>query len=157
VGAATDRGIGRSDPLGCPISRQTAEAAARQGAPDGASQEAVLARVTALQQSSLLNDRLVWLVVLQGAGPAVRTRPAVACMVVAGSGGGGAPTPICGSPFSGSQLVFVDAHAAKVLMRMSVGLPPTRVIVPQGSGGLPPSTVVPVPVPERTAPLRSPT
>ena len=154
VGAATDHGMGGPGPLGCPISRQAAEAAARQGAPEGAAKEAVLARVTAMRQSSLLNDRLVWLVVLQGTSPALRVRPAVACPVVAGPGGGTTPTPICGTAISGSQLVFVDARSAAVLASMWVGLASGGVVLPPVVAPTQPTPIVPVTVPGR--PVRNP-
>jgi hypothetical protein len=146
VAAATDHGMGGPGPMGCPISRQAAEAAARQGAADGASKEAVLARVTAMRQSSLLNDRLVWLVVVQATSPALRVRPAVACPVVAGPRGG-TPTPICGAAVAGSQLVFVDARSAVVLASMWVGLAPGGVVLPPVAAPTQPTPIVPVTIP----------
>jgi hypothetical protein len=155
VGAAADHGLGGPGPLGCPISRQGAEAAARQTGPDGAPKETVLARVTAIRQSPLLNDRLVWLVVLQGTGPTLRARPAVACPVVAGPGGGTTPTPICASRVSGTRLVFVDARSAAVLAAMWVGIGSGGTVPPPAVAPAQPTPIVPVPIPG-TGPVKSP-
>ena len=152
VAGAAEHGMGGGGIAGCPISREAAEAAARQGS-GGKVSEAVLARVTS-RQPTIGSERLVWLVVVQNAIPPLRMQ-AVSCPIraTAGETVGGAPS--CAALVGGSQLVFVDAHSAKVLMTMSVGLPPTRVVVPQGSGVLPP-TIVPVPVREGPPALRTP-
>lgn len=152
VGIATEHGIGGAGAAGCPISRQAAEAAARQGG-SGRTTEAVLARVTA-RQPTIGTQRLVWLVVLQNAisGQPV---PAVACPIKTAQGT--AATAPCGGFTGLSQLVFVDAHTATVLLATSVGIPPARVAVPAASAaGASSQRVVPVPIRGGPAKVQAP-
>lgn len=157
VNAAAEHQVGGTGAVGCPISRQRAEAAAQAGTAGRNVKEAVLARVTGVQQSQVGSRHLAWIVILQTATPApliTRGTAAMACPALAAPAPGRQPVVVrCGQVTSLSELVLVDARSANVLMTAPVGLPlrrvpaPTRTQVPVGQSI--PARGVPVTVPDR--------
>lgn len=155
VSMAFDHGLQPPTRTGCPVSRVAAEAAfkdalpgwlgsglgvaalAPANAPAGTVQDAALVRASAPRQPAIGRDRVVWLFVVQGAFPAYRMRPMIACPTpIAGT----LPRPACRAlAGSSTELVFVDAESSRYLTALPVTAP----------GG-----VAAVQVPARTVPDR---
>jgi len=138
-------------PAGCPITRQSAEAAAARVDGGVGVVEALLARVTSSPRAGGLSGRLAWVVVVRGfpIGPAVL--PKIRCSVPVGSPG---PPPPCILPVripSFTEVVILDASSGQVLTVVGasgplagpVGLSPMRVAQPR-SGSAPVYTIPPV-------------
>jgi hypothetical protein len=106
-------------PLGCPISRGQAIAAAR-GPVSRTVIETLLARVTAPNQPAIGQDRLAWLVVLGGWRP-----PPIppACAACALSPGSSTIRPILLPIMVAPSLVVVDAVTDRVLATFGLGNP----------------------------------
>jgi hypothetical protein len=136
VSLASEHGFSAPARTGCPVGREAAEAGFRRAFPSappglgvsslapatppgGTVLDAALARATVFSQPVIGRDRLVWLLVVQGALPYYRLRPFAVC-----------PAPKSSSPTFGcrgvmgnfTQLVFVDAETAQYLTALPLGL-----------------------------------
>jgi hypothetical protein len=134
-------------PAGCPMSRQSAEAAAVQAAGSQVV-EALLARVTTTARAGGLSGHLAWVVVVRGS-PTIL--PAIRCSVPVGSPG---PPPPCARALpiaSITQVVILDASSGQVLTvvpeaplhSLPVRVPPMAVAPPR-AGSAPAYTIPPV-------------
>jgi hypothetical protein len=136
VSLASQHGFSVPGGTGCPVSRELAEAGFRKAFPSappglgvsslapatppgGTVLDAALVRAYVPGQPVIDRDRLVWLLVVQGAFPFYRLRPFAVC-----------PTPGRTQPSLGcrgamgslTQLVFVDAETAQYLTALPLGL-----------------------------------
>jgi hypothetical protein len=137
VSLASQHGFSALDPTGCPVSREAAEAGFRRAFPSappglgvsslapatppgGTVLDAALAKATVPRQPVIGRDRLVWLLVVQGAFPYYRLRPFAACRPASGSS---TPALGCRGVMGNlTQLVFVDAENAQYLTALPLGL-----------------------------------
>jgi hypothetical protein len=137
VSLASQHGLSAPGPIGCPVSRELAEAGFRRAfpsappglgvsslapatAPGGSVLDAALVRATVPSQPVIGRDRLAWLLVVQGAFPFYRLRPFAVCRPTQGSS---TPAFGCRGVIGNLvQLVFVDAENAQYLTALPLGL-----------------------------------
>jgi hypothetical protein len=139
VALGSQHGLSGPGRTGCPVSREAAEAGFRRAFPSappgfgvsslapaappgGAVRDAALVRASVPRQPLIGSDRMVWLLVVQGAFPFYRQRPFAACPTPLAAPG--APAFACRGPVGNvTELVFVDAETARYLAALPLGLP----------------------------------
>jgi hypothetical protein len=121
--AVDDRGWAQSGFGGCPISRQVAEKDATAG-PNVTVVEAALARATMLENDSVGQNRLVWVVVVQANRP--RLVPVHSCAALSAR-----------CSVSGPRLLLLDGQTGALLYESWAGVPGAGPVgpLPAQSGG----------------------